>query len=136
MIQNINEFLGNVSHTNFGKAARKSAATILNAHMGAFRTTRQEAGKVMQVALKESQKFRERARNQADSVVENLAGAADDRLSAIEQGMSRVIRRIGLPTAKDVSTLTRRVEALASQVEIRARKVKKAARRSSARRAA
>lgn len=136
MIQNINEFLGSVAQTSFGKAARKSAATILDAHMGAFRTTRQEAGKVMGIAIKESQKFRERARNKADGVVENLAGAADDQLSALEQGVSRVIHRMGLPTAKDVNSLTRRVEVLATKVEARARKVKKAARRSSARRAA
>ena len=136
MIQNINGFLGNVAQTNLGKAARRSAGMILNAHLDAFRTTRQEAGKVMGIAIKESRKFRERARNQADSVVENLAGATDDQLSALEQGVSRVIRRIGLPTAKDVNSLTRRVEALATKVEARARKVKKAARRSSARRAA
>lgn len=136
MIQNINGFLGSVAQTNLGKAARRSAGTILNAHLDAFRTTRHEAGKVMGIAIKESQKIRERARSKADGVVENLAGAADDQLSAIEQGVSRVIRRIGLPTAKDVSALSRRIEALATQVEVRARKVKKAARRSSARRAA
>lgn len=136
MIQNINGFLGSVAQTNLGKAARRSAGTILNAHLDAFRTTRQEAGKVMGIAIKESQKIRERARSKADGVVENLAGAADDQLSAIEQGVSRVIRRIGLPTAKDVSALSRRIEALATQVEVRARKVKKAARRSAARRAA
>jgi poly(hydroxyalkanoate) granule associated protein phasin len=136
MIQNINGFLGNVAQTSLGKAARRSAGTILNAHLDAFRTTRQEAGKVMGIAIKESQKFRERARSKADGVVENLAGAADDQLSALEQGVSRVIRRIGLPTAKDVSMLSRRIEALATQVEVRARKVKKAARRSNAKRAA
>lgn len=136
MIQNINGFLGTVAQTSLGKAARRSAGTILNAHLDAFRTTRQEAGKVMGIAIKESQKFRERARSKADGVVENLADAADDQLSALEQSMSRVIRRIGLPTAKDVSMLSRRIEALATQVEVRARKVKKSARRSTARRAA
>ncbi len=110
--------------------------TILNAHIAAFETTRQEAGKVIELAIKKSQKFSERARNQADGVVENLAGAADDQLSAFEQGVSRMIRRIGLPTAKDVNALTRRVEALATKVEARARNVKKAGRRPAARRAA
>lgn len=110
--------------------------TILNAHIAAFETTRHEAGKVIELAIKESQKLRERARNQADGVVENLAGAADDQLSAIEQGVSRMIRRIGLPTAKDVNTLSRRVEALATQVEARTRATKKAGRRPASRRAA
>lgn len=110
--------------------------TILNAHIAALETTRQEAGKVIELALKKSQKFRERARHQADGVVENLAGAADDQLTAFEQGMSRMIRRMGLPTAKDVNALTRRVEALATQVEARARSVKKTGRRPAHRRAA
>jgi polyhydroxyalkanoate synthesis regulator phasin len=110
--------------------------TILNAHIAAFETTRQEAGKVIELAIKKSQKLRERARDQADGVVENLAGAADDQLTAFEQGMGRMIRRIGLPTAKDVNALTRRVEALATKVEARTRNVKKAGRRTAARRAA
>jgi cell division septum initiation protein DivIVA len=136
MIENFNEFLGSVAKTNLGKAARRSAGTILNAHLAALRTTRHEAGKVMEIAIKESQKIRERARSKADGVVENLAGAADDQLSAIEQGVSRVIRRIGLPTAKDVNALSRRVEALVTQVEARTRATKKAGRRPTSRRAA
>jgi len=36
MIQNINEFLGTVAHTDLGKAARRSARTIWNAHRAAF----------------------------------------------------------------------------------------------------
>jgi polyhydroxyalkanoate synthesis regulator phasin len=110
--------------------------TILNAHVAAFETTRREAGKVIELAIKKSQKLRERARNQTDGVVENLACAADDQLTAFEQGVSRMTRRIGLPTAKDVNALTRRVEALATQIEARARRVKKAGHRPAARRAA
>lgn len=118
----------------------KNLKTILNAHIAAFETTRHEAGKVLEFAIKEGQKFRERARSQADDVAGNLAGAADDRLSAIEQvvqkGVNRVIHRIGLPTAKDINALSRRVEALAEQVNVRARAKKTARRRPVARRAA
>ncbi len=110
--------------------------TILNAHLAALETTRHEAGKVFELALKKGQKFRERARDQADGVVENLAGVADDQLTAFEQGVGRMIRRIGLPTAKDVNALTRRVEALTTKVEARTRKPKKATRRPATRRAA
>jgi polyhydroxyalkanoate synthesis regulator phasin len=141
MIQNINEFLGTVAHTDLGKAARRSARTIWNAHRAAFETTRHEAGKVFGLALDESQKLNQklnaRRRNTVDNVVENLAGAADEQIStleqALQQGMNRVIHRIGLPTAKDVNTLSRRVDALSSKVKIRA--VKKTPRRA-ARRAA
>jgi hypothetical protein len=47
--------------------------------------------------------------------------------------MSRVIRRIGLPTAKDVSWLSRRVDALTARVNSRAARKPK---RRTARRAA
>ncbi len=135
MIENFNEFLGTVAQTDLGKAARRSARTIWNAHRAAFETTRNEAGKVLGVAIDESQKFTARGRNKADSVVENLAGVADERLSSLEQalqqGVSRVIRRIGLPTAKDVNALSRRVEQLATKVESRV--ARKAGRRTTRR---
>jgi polyhydroxyalkanoate synthesis regulator phasin len=128
MIQNINEFLGTVAHTDLGKAARRSARTIWNAHRAAFETTRHEAGKVFGLALDESQKLNQklntRGRNTMENVVENLAGAADEQIStleqALQQGMNRVIHRIGLPTAKDVNALSRRVDALSSKVKVRA----------------
>lgn len=135
MIQNLNEFLGTVAHTDLGKAARRSARTIWNAHRAAFETTRHEAGKVFGVAMNESQKINARSRNTMDNVVENLAGVADEQLSmleqALQQGVSRVIRRIGLPTAKDVNALSRRVEALSAKVQVR--RSKKATRRTTRR---
>jgi poly(hydroxyalkanoate) granule-associated protein len=121
MIENINEFLGNVARTELGKAARRSARTIWHAHLGAMQTTRHEAGKVLVLALEQGQKFSTRGRNRAEGVVENLAGAADERIATIEQalqqGVGRVIERIGLPTAKDVNALSRRVDALTARVE-------------------
>ena len=135
MIENFNAFLGSVAQTDLGKAARRSARTIWNAHRAAFQTTRQEAGKVLVVALDEGQKFSSRGREVADGMVGNLAGKADERLTTLEQklqqGVSRVIRRIGLPTAKDVSSLSRRVDALSARVE--SRTAKKAKRRTSRR---
>jgi poly(hydroxyalkanoate) granule-associated protein len=145
MIQNINEFLGTVAHTDLGRAARRSARTIWNAHRAAFETTRHEAGKVFGLAMDESQKLNQklnaRSRNTMDNVVENLAGVADERIStleqALQQGMNRVIHRIGLPTAKDVNALSRRVEALSAKVQVRtAKKAPRRTTRRAARRAA
>ena len=145
MIQNINEFLGTVAHTDLGRAARRSARTIWNAHRAAFETTRHEAGKVFGLVMDESQKLNQklnaRSRNTMDNVVENLAGVADERIStleqALQQGMNRVIHRIGLPTAKDVNALSRRVEALSAKVQVRtAKKAPRRTTRRAARRAA
>ena len=141
MIENVNAFLGNVARTGLGKTARRSTRAIWNAHVAAFETTRREAGKVLGVAIEESQKFSTRVRDRQDDMIGNLAGAADERLSSIEQsfekGVSRVIRQIGLPTAKDLNALSRRVEALAARVESRAaKKSKRRTIRRAARRAA
>ncbi len=135
MIRDINEFLGTVAQTELGKTARRSARTIWNAHRTAFETTRQEAGKVFGVAINQGQKINAKGRDTVDNVVGNLAGAADEQISsleqAFEQGMNRVIRRMGLPTAKDVNALSRRVDALSTKVKTRT--TRKAPRRASRR---
>ena len=57
MINNVNQFINSVASTDLGKAARRSAKTIWNAHRAAFQTTRHEAGKVLVLAIDEGQKF-------------------------------------------------------------------------------
>jgi hypothetical protein len=57
MIYNVNQFLGTVAETELAKTARRSARTIWNAHRAAFETTREEAGKVIGLAIDEGQKF-------------------------------------------------------------------------------
>lgn len=137
MIETFNTFLGNVAKTDLGKAARRSARTIWNAQLAAFETTRHEAGKVLGVAIDESQKLSTRVLDRREDMIDNLAGLADEQLTTIEhslqQGMGRVIRRIGLPTAKDVNSLSRRVDALTARVNSRAARKPK---RRTARRAA
>lgn len=126
MIENVNQFLGAVARTDLGKAARRSARTVWSAHRNAFETTRQEAGKVLGLAIDEGQKLDARRRKSMNGVVENLAGAADERLSSLEQEfqkkMTRMIRRIGLPTAGEVEALSRRVDALSARVRFRSTK--------------
>ena len=58
-------------------------------------------------------------------------GVLEQAILAPQQGVSRVIHRIGLPAAKDVNALSRRVEALAARVGTR--KPRKAPRRASRR---
>lgn len=140
MIGNFNEMFDTVTQTPLAKAARRSAGNVWNAHLAALRTTRQEARKVIELAVNEGRKIRGRTRSATESVVEDLAGAADDRLSAFEQalqqGARRVMHRIGLPTAKDLSALSRRVESLAARVESRVRASGKRGGRRTGRRAA
>ena len=137
MIENFNNFLDSVAKSNLGKAARKSARTIWNAQRAVFETTRHETGKVLGVAIDESQKLSTRVLDRREDMIDNLAGVADEQLTTIEhslqQSMNRAIRRIGLPTAKDVNSLSRRVDALTARVNSRAARKPK---RRTARRAA
>ncbi len=123
MIDNVNQFIGSVAQTDLGKAARRSAKTIWNAHRAAFVTTRHEAGRVLAVAIDEGQRFDVRSRKTVDSVVGNLAGAAGERLSSLEEAfqerVTRVIRRIGVPTTREFNALSRRVDELSARVKPR-----------------
>ncbi len=135
MIDNVNQFIDSVARTDLGKAARRSAKTIWNAHRAAFETTRHEAGKVLVLAIDEGQNLDVRGRKAVDNVVGNLTGAAGQRLTTLEQAfqdrVTRVIRSIGLPTTDEFRALSRRVDALAARVKPRT--AKKAPRRSTRR---
>jgi len=132
MINNVNQFIGSVAQTDLGKAARRSARTIWNAHRAAFATTRHEAGRVLGLAIDEGQKLDLRSRKTVDNVVGNLAGAAEQSLSSLEEAfqerVTRVIRGIGLPTTREFEALSRRVDALSARVKPRT--TKKSPRRS------
>jgi hypothetical protein len=132
VINNVNQFIDSVARTDLGKAARRSAKTIWNAHRAAFETTRHEAGKVLVLAIDEGQKLDVRGRKTVDNVVGNLTGAAEHRLTSLEQAfqdrVTRIIRSIGLPTTDEFRALSRRVDAISARVKPRT--AKKAPRRS------
>lgn len=126
MIDNVNHFIGSVAKTDLGKAARRSAKAIWNAHRAALVTTRHEAGRVLGLAIDEGQKLDLRGRKTVDNMVENLTGAAEQRLSSLEEAfqkrVTRVIRQIGLPTTREFEALSRRVDALSARVKPRTSK--------------
>jgi hypothetical protein len=62
MIDPISQLLGRASYSELARTARHSARTIWNAHLAAFVTTRDEAGKFLAAAIAEGQKLRRRAR--------------------------------------------------------------------------
>lgn len=126
MINNVNQFIGSVAQTELGKAARRSARTIWNAHRAAFVTTRHEAGRMLGLAIDESQKLDVRGRKTVGKAVDNLTGAAEQRLSSLEEAfqerVTRVIRGIGLPSTREFEALSRRVDALSARVKPRTSK--------------
>lgn len=125
MIDNVNTFIHELKTSEFGKATRKSAQTIWKANFHAFETTRDELGKVVQLAVKEGEKLTRRSRARTEKVVGGLQDVAEDRVTDIEQrfqkGMSKVIHEIGLPTADEVEKLSRRVDRLQKEVKAKAK---------------
>lgn len=57
MIENVNQILSAVAGSELGRAARRSARTIFNAHRSAIRTTRRETGKVIGLARMQGRKL-------------------------------------------------------------------------------
>jgi hypothetical protein len=74
MIDNVNQFLGNVAGTELAKTARRSARVVWNAHCAAFETTRVEARKVISLAIDEGQKLAGRVNARKASVARATVG--------------------------------------------------------------
>jgi polyhydroxyalkanoate synthesis regulator phasin len=146
MIENFNSIINEIKTSEFGKTTRKSAQVILKANMNAWTTTRDELGKVIGLAVKQSRKFTRQSRSATEEVVENLSDAANERVTKVErrfqEGVNKVIHDIGLPTADEVEKLSRKVNRLSKEIQtkktVAKRRVprKKAAAKRSTRRAA
>ena len=84
MIDNVSQLLGSVAESELARTARRSARTILNAHIAALETTRVEAGKVITVAIDEGRMLARRVKT---------APAARKATSAARKTTRRAARR-------------------------------------------
>jgi poly(hydroxyalkanoate) granule-associated protein len=112
-------------------AVRDSAQQIWLAGMGAFSKAQAEGGKVFETLVKEGLNLQKKTQGLAEEKISEVTGKmtamADtvtsragqnwDRLEAIfEQRTAKAMGRLGVPTAKDVAALTKRVDELAAAV--------------------
>ena len=136
MIENVNAVINEIKGSEFGKATRKSAQVIWKAHSNAFTTTRDELGKVVGLALKTSEQFTRRSRARTEEVVESLSDVANERVTEVEKrfqkGVNRVIHDIGLPTADEVEKLSRKVDRLSKEVQLKGAAKRRAPRKKAA----
>ena len=139
MIENVNTMINEIKASELGKATRKSAQVIWKANMSAWTTTRDELGKVVEAAIKESNKLTRRSRVRTEEVVENLSDVANERVSEVEKrfqkGVNKVIHDIGLPTADEVEKLSRKVDRLSKEVQAKGAAKRRTPRKKVARRA-
>ncbi len=113
------------------EAVRASAHQIWQAGLGAFAKAQAEGGKVFAKLVKEGTDLQKRTQKQAedkvtgvtdsvtkiaDSVSKQASGSWDKLEQVFEDRVSRALARLGVPTMKDIQTLTARVEELSKLV--------------------
>jgi poly(hydroxyalkanoate) granule-associated protein len=112
-------------------AVKDSAQQIWLAGMGAFAKAQEEGGKVFEALVKEGMSLQKKTQGIAEDKISEVTGRMSamagnvthkagqnwDKLEAIfEERTAKALNRLGVPTAKDVETLSARVEALAAAV--------------------
>ena len=117
--------------TRLASSVQDSAQQIWLAGMGAFAKAQAEGGKVFEALVKEGVSLQRKTRAVAEeklgdvggrmssvaSEVTGRAGASWDRLENIfEERTAKALGKLGVPTARDVAELTRRVEELSAAV--------------------
>ena len=117
--------------SQLANSVKDSAQQIWLAGMGAFAKAQAEGGKVFDALVKEGVSLQRKTQAVAEeklgdvtgkmssmaSEVTSKAGASWDKLENIfEERTAKALGKLGVPTAKDVAELTRRVEELSAAV--------------------
>lgn len=115
----------------FAEAVRTSAQQIWQAGLGAFAKAQEEGGKVFAKLVKEGTDLQKRTQKlaedkvsgvtdtvskMADNVSKQASGSWDKLEQVFEDRVSRSLTSLGVPTQKDIQTLTKRVEELSKAV--------------------
>jgi polyhydroxyalkanoate synthesis regulator phasin len=110
------------SGTNLAQAVAHSGHEIWLAGLGAFSTARKEGGKLFDLLVEEG---KARSRALTPGGVKQIRSQATDSLGKIEkmfeERLAKTLKGIGVPTARDVSQLSRRVAQLDKHVAALAR---------------
>lgn len=124
-----------------GRAMRQPVEQIWLAGLGALALTEQEGGKLFRSLVKRGQGLEKDTRARFGDVVSATKAAPGKAMTRLEEGvsdtLSGVLRRLGVPSRREINTLTRRVEGLATTLErqsARPRRVSRKAKAGSAKR--
>ena len=100
---------------------RDSVEQVWLAGLGALAMTEQEGTKLFRTLVKRGEGFEKGAKvriKKAVTAAKEAPGATIDRIEAgIDDTMTGVLRRLGVPTKREITSLTRRVEGLATTLE-------------------
>jgi poly(hydroxyalkanoate) granule-associated protein len=117
------------------QTVRDSAQQIWLAGLGAFAKAQEEGGKVFDALVKEGETLHKKTRGLAEGKVAEVTGTVGkkatelssraqsaatetwDKLEQVfEDRVSRSLKRLGVPTAREVESLTRRVDELSAKL--------------------
>ena len=117
--------------SHLAASVKESAQQIWLAGMGAFSKAQAEGGKVFETLVKEGISLQKKTQGLAEDKISEVTGKMTamagtvsakagqnwDKLEAIfEQRTAKAMNKLGVPTAKDVDALVKRVDALAAAV--------------------
>jgi poly(hydroxyalkanoate) granule-associated protein len=126
MVKKLNK-LAKADDKQLASAVRTSAQQIWQAGLGAFAKAQEEGGKVFAKLVEEGTALQKRTQKltgtkmsdmtdtvskMADGVSRQASGSLDKLEQVFEDRVSRALSRIGVPTQKEIQTLTKRVEEL------------------------
>lgn len=120
MVKKLKSLAGAAGESQLAQTVRDSAQQIWLAGLGAFAKAQEGGSKVFDALVKEGEALQGRTRKAAEEKVTEIADKASgtwDRLEQVfEDRVARALNRLGVPTRKDVETLTRRVEELTETI--------------------
>jgi poly(hydroxyalkanoate) granule-associated protein len=121
MSKNLKALAGEDVDSGLAATIRDSAHNIWLAGLGAFVKAQQEGGKLFDSLVKEGEVVQQRAKMAADEKIADLQTTASGTWEKLEQvfedRVARALRSIGVPTDKDVQSLSERVAQLTAVVE-------------------
>ncbi|MBL8286843.1 MAG: phasin family protein [Rubrivivax sp.] len=125
------DFAAGLNTSKLAASVKDSAQQIWLAGMGAFAKAQEEGGKVFDALVKEGVSLQKKTQGMAEDKIAEVTGKmsamADtvtskagqnwDKLESIfEQRTAKAMSKLGVPTAKDVAALNKRVDELAAAV--------------------
>jgi poly(hydroxyalkanoate) granule-associated protein len=100
---------------------RDSVEQVWLAGLGALALTEREGNRLFRTLVKQGEGFEKDAKvrlRKAVAAAKEAPGATVDRIeSGLDETMTGVLRRLGVPTKREITSLTRRVEGLATALE-------------------
>ena len=102
------------------RTARSSVERIWLAGLGAFALTEEQGSRFFQSLVTKGERFEKARKAELTNAWRHAKEMPADALEMVEKnvddGMTTVLSRLGMPTKKEISLLTRRVETLADRV--------------------